>query len=619
MTLLAIWLINKLIGKIKGALYHSKHNARIMLSRLLPNKAYQALFMLWMFLKSLIKKPSYSTRVYLRAGLDYETFIGHLNGSGIDYVILRWFEDWPAIEDDEDIDILVSDAHLATIRSFCVPYENGCQKLDIYSQTGCDNSGYYGASYFPEKLATALLENRVLYKDSVYVPSGKTYFLSLAYHCVCHKGYESGLPKDKASTSKDDSDHDYFHILSSEAEKSGMSDTDITLADLYHLLEKHNSLPQTDTLALLARYNQWLFDHLNDKDPIDDMKKGDVIVFVIRQWAHDNHKIDEILQAITDEKLLIIDHVPLTDPQIKLAKQTIRGGQWDAGPYPKSGGAPYSLIICFDYAPKTPNKKTQKIYPFMTNERVLLKHQIRDSINKQLLLWRQVNCMHSSDNETEATDYLSILEPEKQSAIHAKIAAIRTSSYFNDWPIQEVYVENGTRAKTCLIDVKGNSAVLKLFKPEAKRFFEREVFVYREFASELSQLPKIVEIGDNYFITEFYENQLAGKTKNESQAMIKEHSHTILRFLKFFYDKGYAILGFYPGNLIITPENKLIIIDFEFLQQYQKRPDSFAQSYDLVGVPKDFEGDMPRGDSNHTLKNTWNGYLDDKVISEFLA
>lgn len=617
--LLAIWLINTLVGKINGAIYYAKTTARIICQRVLPSAAYDKLFRAYMFAKSLVKKPQFSTRVYLKPGLDYERFIQKLHQSDCSYVVLRWFESWPVIEEGEDIDILIADDDLDTIRSFCVPYDNGCQKLDIYSQTGKERSSYNGASYFPEPLATQLLRTRVLYKNAVYVPQGLPYFLSLAYHCVCHKGFASGLAADSQSKAKQKSDHDYQDLMQQEANKLGLSKADITLSGLFAALEKNEALPQRDTLALFARYNDWLFNHLNKSTAIEQPAKGDVIVFVIRQWANDNQRIAEILQSISDEKLYVIDHVILNAEQITNATQAIRGGQWDAGPYPQSGGEPHSFVICFDYAPITPRKKTTETYPFISNERVLLKHRIRDDINRQLLLWRRVNCIHSSDNEEEARDYIAILDTNKQATIAQKIAAIRDSSYFSDWPIQEVYVENGTRAKTCLIDYNGKPAILKLFKPEAKRFFEREIFVYQQYGAELKQLPQILEIGDNYFIAAFYENQLKGKSVTACQTIVREHSYGILAFLKFFYDKGYAVLGFYPGNLIITPDKKLIIIDFEFLHHYEMKPASFAQSYDLVGVPKDFNGDMPRGDSNHTLKNTWKGYLDDKIVSEFLS
>ena len=41
--------------------------------------------------------------------------------------------------------------------------------------------------------------------------------------------------------------------------------------------------------------------------------------------------------------------------------------------------------------------------------------------------------------------------------------------------------------------------------------------------------------------------------------------------------------------------------------KYQNKPEYFLQSYDIVGLPNDFNGDKPVGivGKGHTYKNTW--------------
>ena len=86
--------------------------------------------------------------------------------------------------------------------------------------------------------------------------------------------------------------------------------------------------------------------------------------------------------------------------------------------------------------------------------------------------------------------------------------------------------------------------------------------------------------------------------------------------MKIFYDHDYAIINFNPENLIITRNMKLKIMDFEFLYKYKNKPKYFLDSYDVKGVPKEFESDLPLDDVNN-LNDTWDGYLDKKVLREF--
>ena len=45
---------------------------------------------------------------------------------------------------------------------------------------------------------------------------------------------------------------------------------------------------------------------------------------------------------------------------------------------------------------------------------------------------------------------------------------------------------------------------------------------------------------------------------------------------------------------------------------------NFSKSFDIVGVPQDFNGDMPLGDSNHTVENTWKDFMDADILDSYL-
>ena len=73
------------------------------------------------------------------------------------------------------------------------------------------------------------------------------------------------------------------------------------------------------------------------------------------------------------------------------------------------------------------------------------------------------------------------------------------------------------------------------------------------------------------------------------------------------YECGRTLVNFYDGNVIVTPDDEIVFIDFEFMQCYEKTPAHFSQCYDVAGLPDDFAGDLPRGmrPPGMTYANTW--------------
>jgi hypothetical protein len=65
--------------------------------------------------------------------------------------------------------------------------------------------------------------------------------------------------------------------------------------------------------------------------------------------------------------------------------------------------------------------------------------------------------------------------------------------------------------------------------------------------------------------------------------------------MRFFYDRGYALMDFHPKNLILDPDGRLILVDFEYVHRYRKKPKSFLQSFDVAGVPSMENGVLADG------------------------
>jgi serine/threonine protein kinase len=199
--------------------------------------------------------------------------------------------------------------------------------------------------------------------------------------------------------------------------------------------------------------------------------------------------------------------------------------------------------------------------------------------------------------------------PEKSTEIR-KAVQKRVDLYKSKYPVLHLYDSNRTRAKIEKIDYHGKPAILKTFKLGYERFAEREAFVYETFSKDLEMIPPLLEKTQNTIIIPLYHDVLKDKSRAQYIQILKPYAAEILKAMRYFYDKGYALIGFYPGNILLTKDNKLKIIDFEFIYKYKIKPASFADAYDIKGIPTDFNGDLPRG-STHTYSNTWKPILED--------
>ncbi len=552
-------------------------------------------------LKSLQKS---NVRQFLHPELSLVDFFEELKNREVTYVVLRWFENLPDVKPGEDIDILIADEDLDKIADLFGRDRNQ-QKFDIYTVSGGNGHHLNNLPYYPPELSREILKNRQWHKKVFSVPDPRRYFLSLAYHAVFHKGSESGLPNSKHPEEKYEADHDYLAYLRELAKPAGFEGRSFAeFNELYRLLCKEGWSPEFDTLRKMAEEDPWLYELLPDSDY--DHSEGEMLVFIVRQWAMDNGKLDTIQNIISDKGLEILKVKTLDREEQKRATNKIRGGKWDKGPFPQSGGPPSTILICFDYHPKSPDESTRETHPFVKNQNVMLKYTIRDYLNDEMFYFNHVNSIHSADNEVEAYEYLEHVMPDEVDDIRKQVEK-RKKQYRTEFPVLHLYKSYRTRAKIEQIDYHGKKAVKKTFKAGFQRFLEHEAFACETFSQKLDTVPPLWEKGDNYVIIPWYENILEGLSKRKKRKLLKPHADQVIKSMQTFYREGYALIGFNPDNLILTPEHKIKLIDFEFLYRYKEKPESFLQSYDIAGIPDHFDGDLPRGllGKGHTWNNTW--------------
>ena len=524
-----------------------------------------------------------TTRNYLSPLVRIEDFFKELNCEKINYCILRWFENLPDIEVGEDIDLLIEDGDLTKIYSV-IDRQPGIVPLDIYSKSGVPGSDYNNLPYYVFSLAESVLKDSFLYKDIFKVPTWENYFYLLAYHAVFHKGEASGITSNKYKLiSKVKPDHDYLHHLRIILSKTNLDVTDLTLEGLHSFLDDKKLVPSLDTQYKLSLQNQYLKVFLEDfhnQSNLPEKFKG-LICFVVREKIIEAGLVEYLKKLIQKHGFTIILSSQIKDSVKDDFTKRVRGGNWNRGPWPTNAGKPALLIVAFDVYPIKPTPEDLQQHPGLSNKRIEEKNAIRDLLNRKLPDRKDwCNGLHSSDNEMQAAEYLSLAGLNEED-IFNQIKKLE-ASFKTENNVIEVLSRYSKRAKVELIDYKGEKAIRKTFKPRCEWFLENEIKAYKKF-KDLKEIPHLLETGDNYFITSFVEGCKPLNSRINIQTLKK-----CLSSLKKIYDRGYSLLDFQPANFLMDKKRNLYLIDFEFLHKYNNKP-SFMECYDLVGIPENFD------------------------------
>ncbi len=345
------------------------------------------------------------------------SFFQVLNQAEIPYVVLRWFEEVPLtpLEEKEavnDIDFLFRHSDLKKMVRIGSQHP-GHILAEFYSVSGKKGTSARGLPYYPPALATRIIENRILYKNTFYIPAPYEHFQSLCFHLVFHKGYESGLPINKNTPPKHRAKRDYPSLLQQLADEQNITlEQPVTLESIdRYLSESQWTMPYDLKRRWQFTQKEWI-EYLckaeEERDFTYAKKIPDLIVFLIRSDASDS---PEILQATIHKikkHFTIEQTIELSDESQNRVIQNVRGGNWL-----EHGGKklipPTFALLCFDPAPDpfTENHPDFKKSPHITNANVLLKNQIRTQINSEFpSANKKRSVVHSSDNTMEAHHHL---------------------------------------------------------------------------------------------------------------------------------------------------------------------------------------------------------------------
>ncbi|KPP96507.1 MAG: FkbM family methyltransferase [Bacteroidetes bacterium HLUCCA01] len=523
----------------------------------------------------------FQTRRYAKAHFGVDGLFHVLNERKIKYVILRWFENLPHIDEGEDLDFLIADEDLYKLSDvFESEPSPGSVKCDIYSVTGKSGSSFEGLPYYESRLAEIILDNSILYKGKYRVPDPLRYLLSLAYHVVFHKADFSGLSVRDGEKPRYllKQDHNYAVILKNIAKELQL-DIEPTLEGLLSFLRKYNFVPSVDLTRKLSIRRPWLRELYPPTTP-KDLSSGELAVFVIREWATANGWEGSIIKHLISRGFDIKRIIKLNKSQQEASSKSLRGGNWNKGPWPVSGGKPSVLVVAYDYTPIFSSKKLRKYHPFLSNARVFgIKQEIREAINKKLPKDKRLNPIHTTDDEVEAMDYVLTVGGK---ALKSDILDSISLGYQGSSDVK-IKVHTGSRAETYISYQTGQPAVLKQYfdTNDGNNSFSSELLAISLF-NDRKWFPKCIKNGKRWILQEYIPNSL--RLDVLVNYLNKEEKRTIagriLDVIFEIYDSGYAHRDIHAKNIFIVDGNP-ILIDYETIIKQSKSVD-FLKSYDIT-------------------------------------
>lgn len=355
-----------------------------------------------------------------------EDFFEWAETNDVSYVVLRWFEDLPKMDKDDDLDILVADEDVEKVLSVIEEKSTVGVACDVYSVSGRMGTKYKKVPYYPPHLAQKILDGAVRL-GSVNAPNREHYFYSLAYHAVFHKGKRSDLSKgveQKRDSSSSTSKHSHFDKLCALRDELGF-DVSIDFESLADFLHKNEWEPGLDLLRKLGESNGWVR-NLYDKRAAAREAIDGLGVIVLRNWAVRKGWTPRILVRLQEAGFVIVAIHELTGERYEKARAYLRGGNWGSSrEYPVNSGGPGMLIAIFDPSPSPVAEADRKQYPHMSDGRIIeIKRELRSMMNKGRKPDALVNSLHTSDDESEAVYYLELIVPEALPGIRKAVARL---------------------------------------------------------------------------------------------------------------------------------------------------------------------------------------------------
>ena len=391
--------------------------------------------------RDLISKPKQNF-YYLNNKNDIQPFFEEIKQANIRYVVLRHYSSLPE-ECDGDIDLLVHDIDIKLFENTRLRPSHDSEytknsdiysdaiKVDIYSACGTAGYRHNNISLFKPSDAFDIIDNRILFKNLIFVPSPEDYNWSYLYY-VCYIKYkDSAIPLTNVSSTKKLS---VFKPSPSGQNNTKISnkyeanvknilcksdDECISLSNIHSHLESLQRAPNFSLLRrLIGDESMCKSLSLNQLSNsiysffLSNQKTKGLYIYFIRERAIKLNALSLITSFVESSDLNLLFTLELDSySKFSLASDT-RGGNWYDNFGAVTNGYPHTLIFLQD----------QKLTPIGTHahtmnlrlakyESYFLKDKLREHLDKLFPHQSDLNLFHTTDDEYEVAETIHCLSP----------------------------------------------------------------------------------------------------------------------------------------------------------------------------------------------------------------
>ncbi len=244
------------------------------------------------------------------------------------------------------------------------------------------------------------------------------------------------------------------------------------------------------------------------------------------------------------------------------------------------------FIPAVDLSPMVPRRAHLREFPGLDNARLLkVIHACQKALRSQYPELGSRSLLQMSRNAAQAWQFVRTVMPEQEASVH-ELVALRWRAFVTPFPVLRRLSEGAEeRAKVEVVDFQGRPAVCKTFRPGQEHVLRREVEALIELRGRIQEIPDVLAHGDNWLVMPLYEDSGRFRQRNRLGLLPLAVARELIQVLEQLYEAGYAHLDVRSNNVIFDERAGLKILDFEFAYRYSSPPRSFAESYDIVGVP----------------------------------